>query len=402
MEDNLKKKNIVGVWDFFLIIGVLTSAMTELRIGKIGVSEVFLFLWMLKVIIQNMKSFSINIYIYFWIIFIFSMTLGLLYSKLTSVDSNFSVTSIITYIYFFLFVFALSQYSRNIELSKGKIILKKIYFWGFYIYSFLYVVAITSPSIFGFNLWYGPRLSILSTNPHQFIFIITPLLLLGIYLYKEGDISSLYEKYIVIIGTILFFWMGLETESSTFIGTVTIILIANILFGNYMIPRKVKPFFLRIATISLIIAFVSIISDLLYEFILTFIRSDENGLGRIDLWFLGIEKFLVSPIFGLGFGSYIQNQIPGVFMEAHNIYIDVATRGGLISLLSLIGVFVYVFVKSNSKIVIINFLLFFTLYGMAGFTLRRITMWFFLIFLIYISKKQINYNISTREERMQR
>lgn len=387
----MKGEKKVNVWDYILIIGILTATMTELRVGKIGISEVLLSLWIVKTTIRFKDIFIVNIYILFWIIFIFCMAVGTFIANINNINSSTSMTSIFTYFFFFIFTFSLSQYARNISYEKGMEILKKIYFGGLYLYGFLYIFAFfIGPTILGFDLWYGPRLSILASNPHQFVFIVAPLLLLGIYLFKEGNLNSLYQKSLIAIGTLLFLWMGIETGSSTFIGSIAIILIVNLFFINPFKLQKKSLILSRLLIAVSLLCLVLLLANPISQFIYSFIESDENGLGRITLWLLGIEKVLISPIFGLGFGTYIETGGNSFFQEAHNVYIDIATRGGLISLTVFLGAIFYSLFKLRSNLYAVNFILFFISYGMAGYTVRRVTMWFFIIMLFYLGDKYSN------------
>lgn len=252
---------------------------------------------------------------------------------------------------------------------------------------YLYSIFI-SKTFFGYSLWYGNRLSILANNPHQFVFFLGPSMISGLFLLKINVFNNRLSKLIVVLFIIGYFYMGILTKSSTLYATFFLLLIYVILFKNKSdVSMNRKNQYLLLMKITLIIIFLVIFRKEVYVGIIKFMESDENGLGRLNLWKLGIQTALRHPFFGLGPGAHLFNNSNVSFMEAHNTYIDVVLRGGIISL------YQYMLMISKSIKSIKNnvygksMIIFFLIYGISGYSIRRITLWFFIMAITYIYKK---------------
>ncbi|GAB3042064.1 hypothetical protein GCM10027286_00090 [Virgibacillus ainsalahensis] len=378
----------VNFWDIILIIGVIAAPMTTLRVGKIGISELFLFVWSFKILINLKFKIKINYFILFWFLFDIFLLMGLSYRYLNSIYTGSFLSESITFVFFNFIILAFSQYFRLTSYDKLISVLKKIFLYGFIVYFSLYIYSIlVSQTLLGYPLWYfGERLSLLADNPHQLVFLLGPLVLVGLFLLSINTYNNISVKAHVFVMIVLLLWMTMETKSSTVIAVFTM-LVAYILFtsirgGNS--PKKQILFLgMKIAfLVSLIMIFISPI----IEGVIIFINSDVNGIGRIKLWWEGIGNIWASPIVGLGPGAHIN--VGNSFGEAHNTYIDIALRSGLL------GMFVYVVLlgwslyKTRKNVFATSIVLFFVLYGMAGYSIRRVTLWFFIMVVVYICKKR--------------
>lgn len=266
--------------------------------------------------------------------------------------------------------------------------LQIIFIWGFIIYFGLYLYSIfISRTFLGYSLWYGNRLSILSNNPHQFVFFIGPSMIIGVCLLKIKAFKTKLGKLFAILFIIGYFYMGLQTKSSTLYATLFIILNYVIFFKESLnASAELKKMYLVGMKISLIIIFFILFYKQLYIGFYNFMKSDDNGLVRLYLWQRGIQTALNHPIFGLGPGAHLVDFSNYSFMEAHNTYIDIMLRGGIISL------YEYILMMLKSIRVLKNdvcgrsVLMFFIIYGIAGYIVRRITLWFFIIAVTYLYK----------------
>jgi len=380
-------------WDYILIIGIISAPMTSLRYGKIGVAEVCLFIWSLNNIIK--KKFRINSdqYVIFWLLFDFCLIIGFFIKILNSIISGPYIEESITYIYFTLFVISLSQYFQNANIEKLLELMRRVFFWAFYVYTSIYIYSLLfgRTTIFGYNLWYSSeRLSILADNPHQFVYLIGPLIFVGFFFIRSNYLQNKIERVLCYLAIISFIIMCLQSKSSTFLAVSVVIACYLLLFNTKSsLDVRKKKLLIGIKVLfsfSIIIPSYSIVRDLFIQFV----ENDPNGLGRFRLWQLGIEKIEMSPIFGLGPGSHLLLPEIPVYMEAHNIYIDIALRSGIVGLILFLLILIRTFKVTKVNIYATCTVLFFCLYGIAGFSLRRITLWFFIMGMYYICLKMID------------
>lgn len=185
----IKEKDRLTFWDTLLIIGIITSSMTSLRVWKIGIAEVTIFIWSLKILLSNRFKVKIDIYIKFIILFDLCLFLGFVNRILKDITSGSPIEEGLTFVFFSVYIIALTQFLQNISSNKIIYIYKNIFVYGIIVYFGLYIYSIfVSNNLFGYPLWYGKdRLSLLANNPHQFTFFVAPTGLLGIFLINTKD-----------------------------------------------------------------------------------------------------------------------------------------------------------------------------------------------------------------------
>lgn len=392
----IKKIDVkLGFWEYILVLGILTAPMTSLRIWKIGPSEILMLFWSIKIFIDIRFKFKIDMFMKFWLLFDLCLLIGFSYRITASIYTGPFLSETLTFIFFNIFVFAMSQYLPSISYRKLLKILYAIFYFSSCVYIVLYIYAkFVSGSLFGISLWWGGlRLLLFSENPHQLAFLLGPLVLIGLYLLNIKYIKGNKGKFLAYLTIVTLIIISIETKASTLIMVYFVISLVIIVMKNVTKHNSKKQVYKFLGSISFLLATCLLFYNYIYELLLKFIESDANGEGRILLWERGIERLSVSPIFGLGPGAHLlgDNIIP--FLEVHNTYIDVALRGGVVGLfILLIMLFKSIYiVKSN--IFAVSIVLFFCLYGIAGYSLRRITLWFFIMAIVYIYKnyKKENY-----------
>jgi O-antigen ligase len=390
MKEN--KKISFDIWGILLVVGVISAPMTTFRIWKLGIAEVSILLWSIKILLDNKLKFKFDYFILLTLLLNACLFMGFSYRIFFNINTGDYLEESITYMFFNFFIIVLSQYLQMTNIKEILFILKRIFWSGFFVYFCLYLYSIfISHTIFGRNLWYGDgeRLSILADNPHQFVFFIGPVSIIGLFLIKINFINTRYEKnftYIAILGYII---MGIETKSSTLLATyVSIILIIFLFNASAMKSSKKKSLLIGMKLVFLIILFMIFLFPI-RDIINTFIESDPNGLGRFTLWESGIKIAMQNPLFGLGPGAHIFNPYMMSFEEAHNTYVDIALRGGIFALIIYLTILFKSLIITKHNVYATSIILFFCLYGMAGFSYRRITLWFFIMTIVYIFKKSI-------------
>ncbi len=389
IQSSIKKDNKLNLWDKLLIISIITAPMTSLRIWKIGIAELSIFIWSIRVLLKSRFRIKIDVYIRFFLLFDMCLFLGFVNRVLKNVYTGSALDESLTFLFFNLYVISLSQFLQNTTRKKILKLYKSFFVWGFIIYFGLYLYSIIfSKNLLGYPLWYSNiRLSLLSNNPHQFVFFIGPTALLGLFLIDaKYMISKKIEFIFMLIAIIGYFVMGYLTKSSTLYITLILIFIYIVLFRTiHRVNTRKKVLILGMKILLLMIGFVICFNYILNLFIM-FVESDSNGLGRFQLWLLGINQIIKNPFFGLGPGPHLFNFDYFIFLEAHNTYIDIALRAGLIGL-TLYLVMLYKSIKNTKlNIYATAIILFFCLYGIAGYSIRRITLWFYIMSISYYCK----------------
>lgn len=385
-----KNRFSFNIWSTLLVIGVITAPMTSLRIWKFGIAEVSILMWSVKILLDTRLKFKIDYFILLILLLDACLFIGFFYRIFFDIYTGTYIEESITFLFFTFFIIILSQYLQKTETKNILLVLKGIFYGGFTVYFGLYLYSIfISRKLLGWDLWYGgERLAILADNPHQFVFFIGPASLVGLFLIKINFIKSKKEKifsYIAICGYLL---MGIETKSSTLLATFSTIIIIILLFKSRGLKNNKKKNILFICmklsfSTAVFLAFLYPVINVINNFI----ESDPNGLGRFVLWESGIKMITSYPLFGLGPGAHLYNPTSMRFEEAHNTYVDIALRGGIFALIIYLTILIKSLIMTKTNIYAVSIILFFCFYGIAGFSFRRITLWFFIMTIVYIYKK---------------
>jgi len=154
--ESINTDSKLNLWDRLLIIGIITAPMTSLRVWKVGIAELSIFIWSIRMIIKGKFKIKIDQYILFFFLFDMCLFLGYANRRFKGVYTGLPIEESITFIYFTIFIIALSQFLQKTTKDKILMIYKDIFSWGFIIYFGLYLFSITiSRSLFGYPLWYG-------------------------------------------------------------------------------------------------------------------------------------------------------------------------------------------------------------------------------------------------------
>lgn len=373
-----------------ILLGVVFSSFTQLRIGMIGPSEIFLLLAILLVIISKKGDIVIhkNIYNTFWVIFFFFISVSTLVFGF--LDGNISIAYFIELSsYIFVFITVLMWF--NFYIEQKTVMLERLMYYVYIVSSILliimYIFTFFSTNFFGIQLYFGERLRLLSENPHQLSTYIGPILIIGLQ-YFDNKILSM-KNILLGINSILLFFIGLGTLSTTFYVAITLSFVF-IFFLNIAWFLKSINKYLVVSLVFLIfsgiLSFLYFRLDLIYRIFL----SDENGVGRLLLWSEAIVLSAKNFFIGHGLGSVIPttNSSEDTIL-AHNLILDVLLKGGIIPALTLLIMFIYSFYKFKSYKIYSTVLFFIVIYSIAGFTLNRVIFWFFIvtIFVLILKKR---------------
>ncbi|WP_040808118.1 O-antigen ligase family protein [Mammaliicoccus vitulinus] len=383
-------KNLINI---LIITGVTLSSFTTLRIGFIGPSELILLLAVLLIIISNRGLLLIknNIFIWFWIIFLlstcFSTILSFYYSGNLKEDMSSEVIA-----YLFTIVLIISYYTHFLRLKKKEIdkLLYRFYIINSIIFVLIFIYSKIYKSILGVKLYYGERLSLFSENPHQLSLYIGVIILFGL-LFINKPLLSL-KNSIIFINSIVLINIGISTLSTTFKVSLTISLIIILVFTilNLISNKKTR---YSVMAIFILVSMVAILYIFIFhfEFIYNIFANDENGLGRIWLWSEALKYSADNVFVGYGFGTVIEVESNVIdTSEAHNILLDILLKAGILPAIIFVILILYTLFKMRYHSIYLGMVLFVFTYSMAGFTLKRVILWFVIIILYILVTKSKN------------
>jgi hypothetical protein len=308
------------------ILGVACGAawMTNIRYYRIGISELFFFIFFIILFFINKVDFfkikknllSIVKFFLFFLLFLiapyktfFENLYGLLPENL-----------IIYHFSFFLFFFTLIALKKKIiDLNLVSLIFAIIFLFTLFFYLFIDNV------IFEIKKRLDETFLGLSNNPNQISFYLLSLLFF----------LSFGNKYFFFYFFLVLFILSFYFQSDAFLLSSISIVISFLFF-------YLKIFFLRkkkaVIFFSLIM-FLIILMSLNFTQILTFaIKYFEGSETRILLLKNGLLSILNSPLLGNGVGSFSGYQAPFEGYEIHNTFLDFASQFGFFFLLLVCGV----------------------------------------------------------------
>ncbi len=174
------------------------------------------------------------------------------------------------------------------------------------------------------------RVTAFFPDPHvaSFFFGITACLALGLF-FETKQNFFLYSSSILFLADILTFSRG---------GYLGMFIVLASMFFIQKNKWGLKPFLWFAGLLPLLLW----AGGPIYErFFSSFILADASSTDRLLLWRTAWETILQAPLFGLGLGNYAEWIHPGLGATipyyAHNLYLDIAVEGGLISLFLFLG-----------------------------------------------------------------
>jgi hypothetical protein len=238
-------------------------------------------------------------------------------------------------------------------------------------------------------------------------------MILGIIIHKDKTVKLFGSKFMKNIHLILIFSIFGIVQSLSLTAIVGFT-IGSIILVAYSKKRLV------ILSRILILSLVMIFFISLYNFIFSYnifesilfkagAQFDRYGLdfGREEYFKLGVQRFLQSPIFGVGFGDVSVDGI--IISSAHNTLLTILAQQGLIGLLlhlSLLIIFPILNIWTNPKGKnYLSIIMFSSLFAMVTVSLGYDAMYkidsgyVVLLFLIFLTSKYTNSIICNSKER---
>ena len=150
-----------------------------------------------------------------------------------------------------------------------------------------------------------------------------------------------------------------------------------------------------IVVVVFIVLFYRMLSAKVYDWVL----SDNNGIGRLEIFSTFYESFVKSPLVGLGPGVHGRDGA----IEFHNTYLEILAATGIVGFSAFLVYSVRVFKKLLSDYMLIPIMVVMYAYGLAGFAMRRLVYWGVMIAILvlgeqYYAKKQNSLTASAQDE----
>jgi hypothetical protein len=369
-------------------VAILVSIFTELRLGPIGLGELFLFavfIFSLITIVHTRTLYSLP-FSKFWLYYIFISSIGFTYN-LVIIGSDISNYESIIFDYLaYVFIF-ISCIGLEIKLIQSTLIAKDIlyrFYWAFsVVIIILFSLSLVGSSIGPFQLRVGPYFAPMVKNLHQSAMVIALIPALSLYYFIHED--NYRKKFIFLIISIIFSFITLETGSSKAAMGVFLSLIFFILYYFTKNLSDKSKFFIWFVGISIAIQF-SILN--IENFGVIFNEADQGG-GRSILYSQALDKIIGSIFFGYGAGAHLI--LDGIWTDTHQTFLTAFLQAGLIGFCILV-----IFIIRVSKHIyhfdrfLFCVLMPFFCYAIGGDLLRRLPMWLILMLLFYISQQESN------------
>ena len=374
----LKPMNI-KLFDWLLIIGLALAPMTGLRIWKIGPGEILCLIWGIRHLFKRHIERS-DIF-YFFLFFIIALCAGSIIGSMVA-PRELSKADLFTWIYLGVIAVSLYEGLKTNQLEYNE----SLFYWFsvtsiiWYLFLFIYS-KIISGYFFGAPIWYASsRFSGGGTNPHQIAVLLCGLAF--VFVRKIYSKSHVVLNYLFLIICIFLLF---ETKSTTGLMAVSVGLIimffhwyAKVTSGHRIAAFSVL-FFVIIGIMLINITFI-------YNFFYNWISSDANGIGRLVIFSSFPKAFLKSPVFGLGPGTHGMNGK----IEFHNAYLEVLAAtglfGGSIFFYYSARMFKNLF-KADWTLSLIAISIY--TYCLAGFAMRRLVFWGMIIYISIISEQKL-------------
>ncbi len=382
---NLRHGSAVAGFDLLLIMGLVLAPMTELRIWKVGPSEMLCALWCARYVRYFLSGGLKKILPAFWVPFILTLVAGTLFCMRFYPAESYGITGLFTW--FFMMFLSLGVYSGLSRKSLADMlrILEMVSLITAAWYLFLLVYSRTiSPTFLGAKLWYSnARFTGGAANPHQISLLALGMMIVSGYFIARVRISR--KRRVTHLACIVFFIYILVLTRSA---TSWMALVTTAVLGAALVLlrglRATKANRVAVAAWFTIGALVLTLGGVwLFTWFMDWVASDPNGMGRFELFSFITDPLRKNFLFGLGDGQHSN----GGRSEFHNSYLEIIAMTGVIGVIMFVvfSVRLYKSLRHDPYLLLIPCALY--MFGMAGFGLRRLPFWALTSFILALADK---------------
>ena len=389
-----------NVYEKLIILILFFSPFTSINILGLKISEILvLIIFFVSILIKDIMLKKSNIISKFIFIYIFISVIGFCYKVLFISQQSINLNEIIFDLLAYIFIFIASITLESLilaSISKVNIhtILKKTYYISTITIGFLFIISMFRDSILGFRLNYYQYFSPLANNIHHVAMYIVVLPFIGIMMCENEKkiINKIVLLFLILSNIIVALKIGsAKVILAWILGVVVIsyLKITNLDKIDYK-SKKIIKLCIWISIGSILLVFYKYIINYMYSI---FVDIDLNG-ARANIYKLGLEIGMVSPIVGLGPGKHIY--FLERYFDPHQTFLLSFLQAGIIGL-SMYTVLNFKIIKKVIKNpYYIGCYIGIFIYALGGDIMRRLPCWMFLILFYYIdvNKRKLKKNIN--------
>lgn len=385
------KGDILRKTDYVLLIIIVVSGpFTQLRIAKIGISEIASIMFVISILFRKELRFSLKnkyyfIFTKFWLIFFVFMTFGFSYNMVFRINLlnrfNKIFVDLMAYIIVSLICISLELLIYNIEKIDYLFIYKKIFYYSSIIFLILFILSRITSSIFGYTLLQEHNFRPLATNVHHAAMSMAPLPFIGLMLLLNE--RKMYLRILIIFlmvsNIFVSYYMG---STKLLMGLVLGVLLLFFFFFKNIINKVLLKYIFYIVIIITIIVTMSIKHETILKYAIDFFQTEDVGGARQNLWSSSVPKIMKSPLIGYGPGPHAVLS-EGVLFDAHQTILTIGLQAGVIMIIVFFNLIRKMYIILSKDAIALSSIAGIFVYSLGGDILRRIPMWIFLILSYY-------------------
>lgn len=364
-----------------LLVASVLVPFTELRIGPIGLGEVAIliaFLLMIHFGSGRLGASQLFFVPRFWLLFILASCMGFFYNFFILYQSSGSVEGAAFDLtaYSFVLVFCLlASKQENFGKAGPASFFQRLYLLWFVVFSSLFLVSLSTPTIFGLPLRTYTAFTPLVSNVHQTAMLLCALPFLGVFFLTKS--RSIYSKIWIAASIPLFGFMALSTQATK--ATMAII-IGSLVFVAWLLVFRPKGRGRSILNLILIPSFfltLIVILAMNYGAVaasaIDFFHEADPQQAREIIYSDAFEHAVHSLLVGYGPGPQVL--YGGKYWDAHMTFLTVFLQAGLVGLalfLILAAQVVRTIYWSPALLACFTAI---AIYALGGDILRRLPIW---------------------------
>lgn len=392
-----EKKNKINRNSSILILILLFSPFTKLRIFNIGVSEslsILLFLKFLNKGKNHFKKKNNSLFSRFWILYfcVASISTFLNYIIFYGNEKNDfrMIFDVVAYIVVILFVIGAESLnlSRKFDLEA---VLKKFYERLSVILFFLYLISLKTGSILGLSLKYYHYFVPFATNIHHLTMIIGPLFFLGLRTLHFEEKPRKKLLYLVLLLTNIIIIKNANATKlilGIVVGVITLLL--SIIERKLSLKSKYILGLLLVMVIVLVVGYSH--EELKVSFVKWFEGADTND-ERKTLYYSALENIKNSLFLGRGFGIHTRTT-GGRLLDTHQSILTAVLQTGVFMGGYLVWLISQILYKCKKDSFLLAACMPILIYILGGDVLRRLPIWVFLFIFYYLPEKKMKSHIN--------
>jgi O-antigen ligase len=365
----LSKSSSPGTKKSWLLVASLTfSAATQARFGPAGFGELLGLLYIglslpYRMVDGPNRSVRRLVTTVISVIFI-CVVMGMFVSTITERPGDGVGREFITLSYCFLLTFTVMRHEL-VAKDAALNLLKRLLISMTVVFGTVALVAQFTSSFAGFTFWYegSTRFRGIAKNPNQIPTFLLWTPFASFYFFRR--------RFFVLPLVALQVWIGLLSRSDGFQLAVLVGAGATLMsftVSDVMVRGRTGGLFLAVGGLLIMAVGANAGWSTLERRVEE--ASEGGGNGRQELFRSAVELIPESPIFGFGPGGWVRGPT-GAFFEAHNNYLDLTLRAGLVGTLVLIAFQVTILMRAlRRNPPLFGALAAIATYGLTGFQLR--------------------------------